>query len=177
MWLAVTGVSLYFVVASLVEVFGSWRDITEFAPAWLLAMALLQAAAVACLWALQRLALRSPGWRPVIASELAGNASAKIAPGGGAVGAALQSKMLVEAGIPRPRAVAGLTATGLLVFGFVLALPVLALPALSAAASIGVSSRQGRRSRAAGRVVRGRHRARRLRSAARPSRAGGPACA
>jgi uncharacterized protein (TIRG00374 family) len=66
----------------------------------------------------------------VIASQLAGNALAKIAPGGGAVGAALQYKMLVQAGIERARAVAGLTAANLLVISVVLALPVLTIPVL-----------------------------------------------
>lgn len=129
-WLAITAVSLYLVFPSLVEVFGSWRDITKLAPWWLLVMAGLQAAVLACLWALQRLALHMRRWRPVISSQLAGNALSKVAPGGGAVGAALQYKMLVEAGVARPRAVAGLTAANLLVFGFVLALPLLALPTL-----------------------------------------------
>jgi len=30
MWLAVTGISLYLVFPSIVEVFGSWREITRF---------------------------------------------------------------------------------------------------------------------------------------------------
>ena len=66
----------------------------------------------------------------MIASQLAGNALAKVAPGGGAMGAALQYKMLVQAGIDRARAVAGLTAANVLVFAVVLALPVLAVPAI-----------------------------------------------
>jgi hypothetical protein len=66
----------------------------------------------------------------VIASQLAGNALAKMAPGGGAMGSALQYRMLVETGLTRPEVVAGLTASSLLVFGVVLALPVLSLPAI-----------------------------------------------
>ena len=98
-WLAITGVSLYLVFPSIVEVFGSWRDITRFSPGALAGMAALQAASVACLWALQHVALRARRWRPVIASQLAGNALSKVAPGGGAMGAALQYKMLVRAGL------------------------------------------------------------------------------
>src|SRR4051794_4209815 len=129
-WLAVTAVSLYLVFPSLLEVFGSWDDIGRFGVGWLAAMALLQVAVLACLWALQHVALATRRWRPVITSQLAGNALSKIAPGGGAVGAALQYKMLVESGIDRSRAVTGLTAANLLAFGVVLALPVLAIPAL-----------------------------------------------
>jgi uncharacterized protein (TIRG00374 family) len=129
-WLAVTGVSLYLVAPSLTEVLGSWRDIETVAPAWLAAMAALQLASLVCLWALQRLALRERAWRPVVTSQLAGNALAKVAPGGGALGAALQYRMLVQSGIDRSRSAAGLTAASLLVLAVVLALPVLALPTL-----------------------------------------------
>ena len=129
-WLAVTGVSLYLVAPSVIEVAGSWESLGQVAPWWFAVMAALQAASLISLWELQRLAIRVGEWRPVIASQLAGNALAKVAPGGGAIGAALQYRMLVQAGIGRPRAVAGLTAANLLVFAVVLALPVLAVPAI-----------------------------------------------
>ena len=129
-WLAVTGVSLYLVAPSVIEVLGSWQDLGEIAPAWFPAMAALQAAALACLWALQRVSLHVDRWRPVIASQLAGNALSKVAPGGGAMGAALQYRMLVQAGVERARAVAGLTAANLLTFAVVLGMPVLAVPAI-----------------------------------------------
>ena len=115
---------------SVVEVLGSWRDITRFSPGALAGMAGLQVAALACLWALQRVALRAPRWRPVITSQLAGNALAKVAPGGGALGSALQYRMLVQAGLPPAATVSALTVVNLLVFAVVLALPVLAIPAL-----------------------------------------------
>ena len=129
-WLAVTGVSLYLVAPSLMDVFGSWDDIDEVGPGWLLTMAALQALALACLWALQHVALRGPSWAAVVRSQLAGNALAKVAPGGGALGTALQYRMLVQSGVPSDRAVAGLTATSLLTFAVVLAMPVLAVPAI-----------------------------------------------
>ena len=77
----------------------------------------------------QRMALHRARWPDVIESQLAGNAVSKIAPAGGAIGAALQYKMLVTAGLERGRTVAGITAVNLLTFAVVLALPVLALPA------------------------------------------------
>ena len=91
-------------------------------------MAVLQGASLACLWELQRLALRMRAWRPVIASQLAGNGLAKVAPGGGAIGAALQYRMLVQAGVRQAEAVSALTAVNLLTFAIVLALPVFAIP-------------------------------------------------
>ena len=129
-WVAVTGVSLYLVAPSVLEVLGSWDDVEKLAPGWLAAMFVAQAAAMACLWALQRLALRSDRWSPVITSQLAGSALARVAPGGGAVGAALQYRMLVDAGLRPPSVVSGLTAANLLTFAVVMAMPVLAIPAL-----------------------------------------------
>ena len=96
---------------------------------WFPAMFVLQLCSLACLWALQRMVLRDAKWPDVITSQLAGNALSKIAPAGGAVGGALQYRMLVDAGQERGRAVAGITAVNLLTFGVVLALPVLVLPA------------------------------------------------
>ena len=129
-WLGVTAVSLYLVAPSVLEVLGSWEDVEQLAPGWLAAMVVAQAAAMACLWALQRLAIHVDGWHAIATSQLAGNALAKVAPGGGAMGAALQYRMLVASGVRGVSAVAGLTASNLLVLGVVLALPVLAIPAL-----------------------------------------------
>src|SRR5436309_583657 len=81
-----------------------------------LAMACLQTAALASLWALQRLAIRLTRWFAVITSQLAGNALGKIAPGGGALGGALQYRLLVEAGTDRGRAATGITVSNLLTF-------------------------------------------------------------
>jgi uncharacterized protein (TIRG00374 family) len=130
LWLAVTGVSLYLVAPSLVDTLGSWEDLDRLSPAWLALMLALQTGTLACVWALQYLAMRGPSWPAVISSQLAGNALGKVAPGGGALGGALQYKMLVQAGLPGPRAVAGLTAVNLLTFAAVLAMPVLAIPGI-----------------------------------------------
>ena len=113
---------------SLLDVLGSWQNIERISWIWFPVMLALQTGGLACLWALQRMALRRARWSDVIESQLAGNALSKIAPAGGAVGAALQYRMLVEAGLERGRTVAGITAINLLTFAVVLALPVLALP-------------------------------------------------
>src|SRR3954470_23140865 len=129
-WLVLTGVSLYLVAPSVIEVLGSWRDVEKLALGWLAVMVVTQAAALASLWALQRIALRVRRWSPIVTSQLASNALAKVAPGGGAMGAALQYRMLVDAGEQRASVVSGLTASNLLTFAVVLALPVLAIPTL-----------------------------------------------
>jgi len=129
-WLLVTGVSLYLVAPSLLDVLGSWQNLNRIDLLWFPLLALLQLASLGCVWILQRLTIPRSPWSAVIDSQLAGNALAKIAPGGGAMGGALQYRMLVETGMPRRTAVSGLTASNLLLFGVVLALPVLAIPAI-----------------------------------------------
>jgi uncharacterized protein (TIRG00374 family) len=128
-WLVITGVSLYLVAPSLLDVLGSWQDLERIDWLWFPAMLLLQGLGLGCLWVVQRLALHRARWVDVIESQLAGNALGKVAPAGGAIGAALQYRMLVDAGLDRGRTVAGITAVNLLTFAVVLALPVLALPA------------------------------------------------
>jgi hypothetical protein len=129
-WLGITGVSLYVVFPSLVDTFSSWRQITRFSILWLIAMLVLQIGTNACLWDLQRVSLDTKRWKPVIAAQLASNALSNIAPGGGPVGAALQYRLLVQAGYSGPSTAAALTATNVLTFAVVLGLPVLALPGL-----------------------------------------------
>ena len=133
-WLAVTGFSLYLVAPSLLEVLGSWRQLDEIGLAWVPALLVLQLLSLACLWALQRLALPSAPISAIIDSQLAANGLSKIAPGGGAVGAALQYKMLIRRGLEGPRVAAALTAVNVATFAVVLALPVLALPTFLAGA-------------------------------------------
>ena len=129
-WLLVSGVSLYLVAPSVIEAFGSWRQIERISPPWLVLMAVLQALSLACVWALQRVAIRGSRWQPVIAAHLTGNALAKIVPGGSPMASALQYRMLVAAGLPPAAIVSGLTAASLLIFGVLLALPVFAIPSI-----------------------------------------------
>jgi hypothetical protein len=129
-WLSITGISLYLVAPAVVETAGASRGLTSLAPGWAAAAVGLQAVSVVSLWWLQRIAMQRAAWHAVATSQLAGNGMAKVAPGGGAVGAALQYRMLVQAGVGRVQALSGLTAANLLTLAVVLALPVLALPAL-----------------------------------------------
>lgn len=129
-WLTITGISLYLVAPAVLDTLQEARNIRKLSPGWLPVMLVLQGASTVSLWWLQHIAIRSAGWFEVGTSQLASNAMAKVAPGGGAVGAALQYRMLVQAGLPRTRAVSGLTAANLLTLAIVLALPVLAVPSL-----------------------------------------------
>jgi uncharacterized protein (TIRG00374 family) len=127
---ALTGISLYLLAPTLIQVFGSYEELGRISPAWLGVMVVLQVGAFACLWVLQRIAVDTRDWFVVVWSQLAGNAFARVVPGGGAAGAALQYRYLNRAGVPTGIAVTGLTASNLLVFAVLLALPVLAVPSL-----------------------------------------------
>jgi len=131
-FLAITGISLYFVFPSLIEVFSSWDDLVQLHPWWLLPMVLLRAISFAALCDLQRICLRTKVWGPVVASQLAGNAFSKIVPGGAAAGAAVQAPMLTAAGVPAERVASGIAAANVITFSTLLALPVLSLPAILA---------------------------------------------
>ena len=134
--LAVTGVSLYLVAPAILDVLASWPKVRDLDPLLLQGILLAQAAAFACFWVILRITLRLREWLPVVTSQLASNAAARVAPGGGAAGNALQYSMLVRAGVPGPTVASGLTAATLLTTGIVFALPALALPAVLGGAGI-----------------------------------------
>jgi uncharacterized protein (TIRG00374 family) len=128
--LVITGISLYLVFPSLVQVLSAWPRLRGVAPLWFAAMLLAEAASFACLWVLQRLSIRTEDLYAIATSQLAGNAFGRVVPGGGATAAALQYRMLVQSGTPGGAAASGLTASSLLVFATLLSLPVFAVPAV-----------------------------------------------
>ena len=122
-----TGVILYFAGPELLSVFSSWPRLTTLQPAWLVVALAAEFAHFGCTFALQRLALRTRAWGPVVTAQLSGNAVTLVVPGGAAAGAAVQYRMLSATGITPEDAVGGLTAFTFLGIGGLLALP---LPAL-----------------------------------------------
>jgi hypothetical protein len=90
-------------------------------------MLLLEAASLACLWRLVRIALPRVSWFVAGTAQLSGNAVSKVVPGGGPVGAALQLRMLSVSGVPTASAVSAVGATGLLSTWVLFALPFTAL--------------------------------------------------
>ncbi len=128
--LAVTAISLYLLAPALLEVFGAFDELDEISPLWFPAMVALQVGSYACIWGVQRLAVRAEHWGPVVTSQLASNSFGRVVPGGVAAAGAMQYAMLVRGGVPPAAAASGMTASSLLVFGTLLALPLLALPAI-----------------------------------------------
>jgi uncharacterized protein (TIRG00374 family) len=134
--LAATGVCLYLFAPSIAEVFEASDKLGEVHPLAIPAILLLESASFACVWILQRIALRTHGWFPIVTTQLAGNFFNRITPGGGATGTALQARMLVDAGFNAAKAATAITVQSLLITAAVLVLPVLALPAIIAGTSV-----------------------------------------
>lgn len=126
----VAGITIYLVFPSLTEVFASWPKLTSLDPIWFTVAVAAQVAHFTCTIALQRIALRTKAWFSVATSQLAGNCISLVVPGGAAVGAATQFRMLAASGNDTGTAVGGLTAFSLLGIAGLLALPVFVLPAI-----------------------------------------------
>jgi len=123
-------ITLYVLGPGLVALFSSAPRLREITWWWFPIMFVLETGSFAALWAVQWISVRQTRWRPVIASQLAGNAFGRVVPGGGAAATALQYRMLVDDGTPPGAAATGLTAANLLTFGVLLGLPLLAVPAI-----------------------------------------------
>lgn len=128
----VSGIAFYFVLPVITEVLASWPRLSTLDPWWILVAIAAEVAHFVCTFALQRLALRTREWFPVVTSLLAGNAITLIVPGGAAVGAAVQFRMLAASGRDTTSTVGGLAAAALLNVGGLLALPAFALPVILA---------------------------------------------
>jgi uncharacterized membrane protein YbhN (UPF0104 family) len=134
--LGVTAVSLYLLAPGLLQVFGSFPKLVDLSPLWFALMLVLETCSYACMWSIQRLALRTREWIPVITSQLAAAAFGAVVPGGLAAAGALQYSMLTRGGVPQGRAASGMAAASILVFGSLLALPILSLPAILGGAPV-----------------------------------------
>jgi uncharacterized protein (TIRG00374 family) len=128
--LAVTGVSLYLLLPSLLGVFSSWRSLSHLNWYWTGGALLSEAASFICLWEIDRIALHESRWFVVACAQLSGNSVGRIVPGGAATASAFAIGMLRRAGVNVGQAAAALTASTLLQIAARLALPLLALPAI-----------------------------------------------
>ena len=114
----------------------SWRSLALVDWPSALLVGACEVASFVCLWELDRIALRTRAWFPVVASQLTGNLAGRVVPGGGATATAVAVSMLRRAGIDTGEAAAALGTSTLLQIGTTLALPVLAVPAIVAGAPV-----------------------------------------
>jgi len=129
-------VVLYLVAPSILAVFHSWPKLAQLNFLWFIPAVLAEGIHFACTFSLQRIALRTKAWFPVITAQLSGNAISLIVPGGAAAGAAVQFRMLGTAGMDPSESVSGLTAFSFLGIGGLLALPVFVLPVVAFGAPV-----------------------------------------
>ena len=87
---AVAGAALYLALPKLIAVLGAWPRLSTLNPAWFTVCLAAELASFTCNFALQRLALRTRAWFPVVTAGLTGNAVTSSLPGGSAAGAAVQ---------------------------------------------------------------------------------------
>jgi uncharacterized protein (TIRG00374 family) len=134
---AVTVVALVVMWPSLASVYGELGTIAEVSPGWLAAIAVVVVLQMIANWELYRIVMRTSRWFDIAAPQLAGNAASHLLPGGNAIGAGLQVRMLRTAGFSMSQIVPALGAAGVLgtVAGFI-ALPVVVLAASAAGSHV-----------------------------------------
>ena len=130
------GLTLYIVLPALVRVIASWPRLLKLEPWWLVVAVVTEIASFFCSMALLRLILRSDSWFPVVTSALAGNAVTNTLPGGDALGASVQFRMLSAAGIDSVQAASGLAVASIIGIAGLLSLPIFALPVVLGGVSV-----------------------------------------
>jgi uncharacterized protein (TIRG00374 family) len=128
--LLLAAIGLYVVWPSLVATFSSFDELTKVAPGWFVVMAAAEAASYGCMWLLIGLCLGSHRFFAIGTAQVVGNSVSKIVPGGSPMGAAMQYRMLVGAGMDATRIGTGTAAASLINVATLFALPVLAVPAI-----------------------------------------------
>jgi uncharacterized protein (TIRG00374 family) len=126
----VAGLALYILLPGLVHVLSSWPHLLKLEPWWLLVAFIAEASSFLCQMALLRLVLRTKNWFAVVTAFLAGNSVTNTLPGGDAVGASVQYRMLAGTGIDTVQAAGGLAVSSIIGVGALFALPIFALPVI-----------------------------------------------
>jgi uncharacterized protein (TIRG00374 family) len=134
--LILAAIGLYFVWPAIVDVFGSWGELSKIRPAWFVVMALLEAASFACMWLLIGISTSSRHWILIATSQLVGNAVSSILPAGGAAGGPLQYSYMVRGGEDPERVVSGLAASSLLSLTSLFGIAALCVPVMLRAGDI-----------------------------------------
>jgi hypothetical protein len=129
----VTVAGLILVAPVLVDVYSSLGDIRSLGAGWLAAMVLATAAQLVAFWELHRIVLRTDRWFDVAVPHLVGNAASHVVPGGGAVGAGIQARLMTIAGFSLSRTMTAFGAIAIL--GGVANFVVLPLVVLAASAT------------------------------------------
>ena len=112
--------------------FKSWPELLTLNPIWFVVMFVVEVASFACIWLLQRLALRTTSGSPSQRRSSPGTRSAASCPGAPPPAAPSVTGCLVSAGIPAATVGTGLAAASIISTATLFSLPLLALPAVLA---------------------------------------------
>jgi uncharacterized protein (TIRG00374 family) len=126
----VAGIGLYILLPELVRVASAGPRLFTLEPWWLLVAFIAEASSFFCAMALLRLVLRTKSWFAVVTAGLAGNAVTNTLPGGDAVGASVQYRMLASTGIDSVQAAGGLAVSSIIGVAALFSLPIFALPVI-----------------------------------------------
>jgi len=132
----IAGLSLYILLPELVRVASSWPRLFQLEPWWLLVAFVSEFVSFFCAIALLRLVLRTDNWFAVVTAMLAGNSVTNTLPGGDAVGASVQYRMLAGTGIDSVQAAGGLAVSSIIGIAALFALPIFALPTIIGGESV-----------------------------------------
>jgi uncharacterized protein (TIRG00374 family) len=125
-----TGVGLYFAGPALINVLGTYNELSKIKPIWFAVMAAFELVSFMCVWLLIGLSTSSRRWTLIAISQLAGNAVSSIMPGGAAVGGPLQYSFMIKGGEDPGRTASGLAATSLLSTTALFGLSALCVPVM-----------------------------------------------
>ncbi len=127
LFLIVSALTLYFLLPKIVDVFEGWDELEEISWPWFVVMLGFQVGSFTCMWWLIRIALPTTDWFTAATSQMAGAAVTKAVPGGAAIGAALQFRMLAASGVTMGTAGSTMAATSIVSTATLFALPAVAL--------------------------------------------------
>ena len=125
--LLVAAVSLYLLLPTLMSVFGAWRSLSGIDWNFGIFVFGCEGVSYLCLWQVDRIALRTKAWFPIVCAQLAGNAVGRIVPG---APTPFTVGMLRKAGVDAGQAAAAFTTSTGLQLATTAALPIFALPAI-----------------------------------------------
>ena len=126
-FLVFSAATLYLLLPKILDVLDRWTELQTISWPWFVVMLGFQVGSFACMWWLIRIALPETDWFTAGTSQMAGAAVAKAVPGGAAIGATLQFRMLAKSGVRMGTAGSTMAATSIVSTGTLFALPVLAL--------------------------------------------------
>ena len=126
-FLVVSAATLYALAPKLFDVFAETPNLTRLSWPWLVVMVAVEIGSFVSMWWLIRIALPDVSWFVAGTAQLSGTAVSKTVPGGAAVGAALQFRMLAASGVRTGTAGSTMAATSIISTGTLFALPLVAL--------------------------------------------------